>query len=244
MAQPMMSCVVQNPVSQYCIDTCIQSPEMYTRSATLSGGHHKNLKTPKRETTVAWDEAVAVREDRMSNASDVAQWEAYAGRLVNEGKESTTEHQEVMRRLHEARLCLAGEERYLRQRKVEGDKEWARLLAMVDSGQHPSNVEVADALFQYGLEPASEAARFVARRTVRDIDPPEKRGRKKMPTPDEASLRWLYREELSQLQALCDEDPATYAEKHHGMAPHEVAVQHVASLFQMNPRVMERLRKK
>jgi hypothetical protein len=183
-------------------------------------------------------------EDQISNAALVERWETYAERLTREGKESTNEYAEVMRQLCQARLALAGEQRYLRERTAEGEKEWARLLAMVEGGKHPSEIELADALFQYGIVPVSDAAQYVARRLVGDVKAPKKKGRKSKPRPDDFSLRWLYQMDLAGLQDLKRNSPARYAEQHQGEPPHKVATDRLVKRFELNPRDIERLRKK
>jgi len=135
-------------------------------------------------------------------------------------------------------------EEYFRQRKQEGDREWARLLAMAEHGNDPSGFEIAEAIFQYGLEAASDAARYVAVRTANAL--PKKRGRPTTWRPDDVSQRWLYRQNLEDLQILRTSDPEKYAQ-HYGKAPpNKVAAKRVAESFDppLNPRVIERLRKK
>jgi len=134
-------------------------------------------------------------------------------------------------------------EEYFRQRKEEGDREWARLLAMAECGEQPSNAAVADALFQYGLEPASEAARFVALRMVGEIPPPETRGRKPKRRPDDESLRWLYQRNLETLQALQESNRTKYSEEHGSAPPYQVATEKLAKEWGVGVRVIEKLRK-
>ena len=75
----------------------------------------------------------------MTNSCDVTRRMQPTERVVREGKEYTNASHEYVRRLHAEVTSLRGEEWYRRKLKELGDKEWARLLAMVDQGQHPSD---------------------------------------------------------------------------------------------------------
>ncbi len=132
-------------------------------------------------------------------------------------------------------------EEYYRQLKEERDAEWARLFAMIESGKHPTSPELADTVFRYGLESASPAAIYVAKRMVGEIKAPHASTRRpRKPIPDDYSLRWFYQMELYDLQLLRKTDRKEYLRTHQGTRPSDAARQIVAERFGVGE---ERIRK-
>lgn len=137
-------------------------------------------------------------------------------------------------------------EEYYNQLREDRAQEWARLLK---NGRHPTWEEIAGALFCVGLEPASDAARYVARRVLpkghpdRISAPRGNNGKLRSDRPDDASLALLYNFDLQGLRAL-RKFPKAYAKAHEGAKPAEVARRGIAEEFNAPEETIRIIRKK
>lgn len=102
-------------------------------------------------------------------------------------------------------------EEYYRELHQKRDELWERLLADAEKGKHLPKEALAQVIFEFGLESATPAAVYVAKRVAREIKMP--RGNVRGPrkeTPSEEWLRWFYAFELEELELLKKTDPKKY----------------------------------
>lgn len=137
-------------------------------------------------------------------------------------------------------------EEYYRELKETRDKVWAHLLAEAAKGKHATKETIAQVVFDLGLDSASPAAEYVARRLAGDIRVPRGNpGHRRKAVPDDDWLRWLYRFELEDLQILYKSDrkkyEATYGKRHDpALPPAKLAMQKIAKEHGVS---LERMRK-
>ncbi len=104
---------------------------------------------------------------------------------------------------------------YYRKVREEGAPVWARLIDMVKAGKHPTPHEIGEAVFLYGIVPASEAAEYVANLLAGYIKRPKTSARRpRKVIPAASSLKWLYQMDLLELQLLKKNDPAEYLKRY------------------------------
>lgn len=175
---------------------------------------------------------------------ELAKWEAYAARLQAQGKGASSEHKAVMRRLQGALRHWLSVEEFYQQLKEEGDKEWTRLMAIVESGKHPTWHELASAIVHYGVGRVSPGALYVANRMIGAIKPPQGNSGRPRAKIADFDLRVLYDLEYEGLRILWKSNRSKYRELYKNEPPSVMAQKKLSKEFGVGRERIRKLAKK
>jgi hypothetical protein len=134
-------------------------------------------------------------------------------------------------------------EEYFRELKEKAAKAWAEIFQQAKKGKYPPKWWLAQIVFEFGVEPATDEAAYVARYLAGEIKPGRGNDGRARGYSDEW-LRWFYRRELESLQVMKRSDPKAYRATFGDARPSDAAREKVATEKKVGIERMRKLSKK